>query len=182
MAEPVVIESYVEDRWVAGEGEGAPLVNPATGEVLATASTTGIDLGAALAIAREVGGPALRALGFAQRAAILKTLAGIIHEHRDELHRRRDRATAATREATPSSTSTAPAARSPSTPTSAARLGEARVPRRRRDGAARPHARASSASTCGCRGAASRCSSTPSTSRPGASPRRSPARCSPACR
>ncbi len=85
MAEPVVIESYVEDRWVAGEGEGAPLVNPATGEVLATASTAGIDLGAALRHARAVGGPELRALGFAQRAAILKTLAGIIREHRDAL-------------------------------------------------------------------------------------------------
>ena len=85
MAEPVVIESYVEDRWVAGEGEGAPLINPATGEVLATASTAGIDLGAALRHARAVGGPALRALGFAQRAAILKTLAGIIREHRDAL-------------------------------------------------------------------------------------------------
>ena len=85
MAEPVRIESYVEGRWVPGEGEGSTLVNPATGEALATASTAGIDLGAALRHAREVGGPALRALTFAQRAALLKALAGIVRTHRDEL-------------------------------------------------------------------------------------------------
>src|SRR6185295_2308914 len=85
MAELVRIESYVEGRWLPGEGEGSTLVNPATGEALATASTTGIDLGAALRHARAVGGAALRALTFAQRAAILKSLSGIIREHRDEL-------------------------------------------------------------------------------------------------
>src|SRR6185436_22629 len=52
---------------------------------LATASTAGIDLGAALSHARAVGGPALRALTFSQRAAILKALAGIVREQRDEL-------------------------------------------------------------------------------------------------
>jgi len=85
MSELARIESYVEDRWIAGEGEGTALINPASGEVLATASTTGIDLGAALRHARTVGGPALRALTFAQRAAILKTLAALIREHRDAL-------------------------------------------------------------------------------------------------
>ena len=85
MTEPIRIESYVESRWVTGEGQGSPLVNPATGETLAIASTTGVDLGAALRHAREVGGPAVRALTFAQRAAILKTLAGLIRDHRDEL-------------------------------------------------------------------------------------------------
>ncbi|HEV8629509.1 MAG TPA: 3,4-dehydroadipyl-CoA semialdehyde dehydrogenase [Thermoanaerobaculia bacterium] len=85
LSAPIRIESYVEERWVAGEGPGSTLVNPATGEALATASTTGIDLGAALRHAREVGGPALRALNFAQRAGILKGLAGAIKEHRDEL-------------------------------------------------------------------------------------------------
>jgi oxepin-CoA hydrolase/3-oxo-5,6-dehydrosuberyl-CoA semialdehyde dehydrogenase len=85
MAEPIRIESYVEGRWVPGEGEGSPLHNPATGELLATASTAGLDLGAALRHAREVGGPALRALTFAQRAGVLKGLVGVLREHRDEL-------------------------------------------------------------------------------------------------
>ena len=79
------IRTYVEDRWVTGEGEGTVLRNPATGEAIATAAIGGVDLGAALRHARETGGPALRALGFAARGAILKTLSGIIREHRDEL-------------------------------------------------------------------------------------------------
>lgn len=83
--EPIRIRSYVEDRWVDGEGPGERLLDPSTEELLATASTTGVDLGAALRHAREVGGPALRALTFAQRGAILKGLSGIIREHRDAL-------------------------------------------------------------------------------------------------
>ena len=85
MAETIRIQSYVEDRWTPGEGDGNVLVNPATGERLATASTTGIDMGAALRHARQVGGPAVRALTFAQRAGLLKGLAGVIREHREEL-------------------------------------------------------------------------------------------------
>ena len=47
------IESYVEGRWDAGKGPGAPLVNPTTEAEVARADTTGIDLGAALAYARR---------------------------------------------------------------------------------------------------------------------------------
>ncbi len=85
MSETIRIRSYVEDRWVDGEGQGARLLNPATEELLATASTQGIDLGAALAHARAVGGANLRRLGFAARAQLLKRLGGVMREHRDEL-------------------------------------------------------------------------------------------------
>jgi 3,4-dehydroadipyl-CoA semialdehyde dehydrogenase len=85
MGERVRIRSYVQGRWVEGEGEGARLLNPATEEVLATASTRGVDLGAALAHARSVGGKNLRQLGFAERARVLKGLAAVLREHRDEL-------------------------------------------------------------------------------------------------
>src|SRR5262245_31826787 len=85
MAELVRIESYVEDRWVPGEGDGSPLVNPSPGQAGAPASTGGFDLGPALRHARAAGGPALRGLTFAQRAAILKALSAVIREHRDEL-------------------------------------------------------------------------------------------------
>jgi len=56
------LASFVGGRWVAGKGGGQPLVNPATEEPLATASSEGIDLAGALAFARDTGGPALRAL------------------------------------------------------------------------------------------------------------------------
>ena len=86
MTDEIRIRSYVEDRWQDGEGRGAELFDPSTGVVVATASTVGIDMGAALVHARRVGGPGLRELGFAERGAILKGLAGVIREHRDELY------------------------------------------------------------------------------------------------
>ncbi len=85
MNDSLRIRSYVQDQWVDGEGEGARLYNPSTGEVMATASTTGVDMGGALAHARRVGGANLRSLSFAERGAILKGLSKVVREHRDEL-------------------------------------------------------------------------------------------------
>jgi 3,4-dehydroadipyl-CoA semialdehyde dehydrogenase len=83
--EPVRIRSFVKDQWVDGRGDGATLLNPATEEVVATASATGVDFGAALAHARKVGGASLRGSTFTGRAQLLKRLGGLIREHRDEL-------------------------------------------------------------------------------------------------
>jgi oxepin-CoA hydrolase/3-oxo-5,6-dehydrosuberyl-CoA semialdehyde dehydrogenase len=63
----------------------ATLVNPATEEALATASTEGVDFAGAHAFARDVGGPALRGLTFAERGEILRAMSKAIHAHRDEL-------------------------------------------------------------------------------------------------
>ncbi len=79
------LKSYVCDRWVAGAGRPATLVNPSTEVPLAEASSEGVDFAAALAHAREVGGPALRARSFAQRAEMLRAMAQAIHARRDEL-------------------------------------------------------------------------------------------------
>lgn len=79
------LESFVSGRWVRGTGAGQTLVNPATGEPLATASSEGIDLAAALAFARDTGGPALRALTFAERGALLQGMADALQDARDEL-------------------------------------------------------------------------------------------------
>jgi len=81
----LTLRSYVQDRWVAGQGGEATLVNPATEEPLARASTAGIDFGAALAHARDAGGPALRSLTYAQRGEMLRSWSRAIHAHRDEL-------------------------------------------------------------------------------------------------
>src|SRR5712692_12028420 len=77
--------SYLGDRWVEGSGARQTLVNPATEEPLAQASSDGLDLAAALAHARRKGGPALRALSFAERGNLLKEMAKAIQAHRDEL-------------------------------------------------------------------------------------------------
>jgi len=80
-----VLGSYVSGRWAQGTGAAQTLLNPATEEALATASSEGIDLAAALDHARRRGGPALRALSFAERGALLQAVADALQDARDEL-------------------------------------------------------------------------------------------------
>ena len=80
-----VLESYIAGRWVKGGGGAHTLLNPATETPLATASSEGVDLAAALDFARTTGGPALRALSFAERGALLKSMADALQDARDEL-------------------------------------------------------------------------------------------------
>jgi oxepin-CoA hydrolase/3-oxo-5,6-dehydrosuberyl-CoA semialdehyde dehydrogenase len=79
------LRSFVGGRWFEGTGEPDTLVNPATEEPLARVSATGLDRAKALAHARDVGGPALRALTFEQRGALLKGMCDALVAHRDEL-------------------------------------------------------------------------------------------------
>src|ERR1019366_6812396 len=79
------LTSYVCGGWVAGKGRAATLVNPATEEALATASTDGVDFGVALAFARDRGGPAPPPLPFRQRGELLRAMSKAIHARRDEL-------------------------------------------------------------------------------------------------
>jgi len=81
-----LLRSYVSGGWHTAPDEGRPVFDAVTGEEIARVSSTGIDFGAALAHGREVGGPALRALTFHQRAALLKALGQHLREHRDELY------------------------------------------------------------------------------------------------
>jgi oxepin-CoA hydrolase/3-oxo-5,6-dehydrosuberyl-CoA semialdehyde dehydrogenase len=78
------LRSFVEGKWVEGREPFATLVNPATEEPLARASSTGIDFGAALDFARARG-PALRELTFAQRGELLRAWSKALHAARDEL-------------------------------------------------------------------------------------------------
>ena len=79
------LQSYVSGAWVAGTGKMSTLVNPTTEEPVAQTSTEGIDLGAAVAFARSEGGPALRALTFAQRGELLRAMSRTLHANRDAL-------------------------------------------------------------------------------------------------
>ena len=65
-----VLDSFVGGAWKAGTGRRATLYDPTTEAPLAECGTGGIDMGAALAHARDVGAPALRAMTFAQRGAM----------------------------------------------------------------------------------------------------------------
>jgi oxepin-CoA hydrolase/3-oxo-5,6-dehydrosuberyl-CoA semialdehyde dehydrogenase len=79
------LASFVGGCWLEGHGAGQQLLNPATEEPLALASSEGLDLAAALDYARKTGGPALRSLSFAERGAILKGMADALQGARDEL-------------------------------------------------------------------------------------------------
>lgn len=79
------IQSFVGNAWKSGPDEGTTLLNPATEAPLASLSAAGIDLGAALQHARTHGGPALRAMTFAERAALLERMAAALHAEREPL-------------------------------------------------------------------------------------------------
>ncbi len=79
------LASYVFGEWVEGKGGPATRGNPTTEEPLAQASTEGVDMKKALDFARDVGGPALRAMSFRERGGLLRKLSRTIYTARDEL-------------------------------------------------------------------------------------------------
>jgi len=79
---PERLESFVGGRWSPGAGIETDLINPVDGTVLATASARELDLAAALDFARTRGGPALRALTFAQRAKLIGAVADVLVANR----------------------------------------------------------------------------------------------------
>jgi 3,4-dehydroadipyl-CoA semialdehyde dehydrogenase len=79
-----LLQNHVAGRWVEGRGPGTLLVDPVTGAGLVRVSSDGLDLPAAFAHARSVGGTALRALSYAQRAAMLGAAAKVLQARRDD--------------------------------------------------------------------------------------------------
>jgi oxepin-CoA hydrolase/3-oxo-5,6-dehydrosuberyl-CoA semialdehyde dehydrogenase len=80
-----VLRSYVSGRWTS-PADGRPVRDAVTGEEVARVSADGIDLTAALEYGRATGGPALRAMTFHQRAALVKAVGTMLREHRSELY------------------------------------------------------------------------------------------------
>ena len=79
------LESYAGGRWRRGTGTRHALVNPASEEILAEVAVDGIDCAAALAHARDVGGPTLQRMSFGERGALLMAMANAVHSAREEL-------------------------------------------------------------------------------------------------
>jgi oxepin-CoA hydrolase/3-oxo-5,6-dehydrosuberyl-CoA semialdehyde dehydrogenase len=82
----MLLQSFVCGKWQSGQGAGVAMRDATTGAVIAEASSAGIDFKAAVEYARSVGGPALRALSFHERAALLKSLAKKLTEVKEELY------------------------------------------------------------------------------------------------
>ncbi|MDT0329680.1 phenylacetic acid degradation bifunctional protein PaaZ [Nocardiopsis lambiniae] len=81
-----VLESYALGSWFTPTDEGEPLADANTGETVARLSQNGPDVSAMVEYARGVGGPAIRALTFHQRANLLKALAQHLMGHKDEFY------------------------------------------------------------------------------------------------
>jgi oxepin-CoA hydrolase/3-oxo-5,6-dehydrosuberyl-CoA semialdehyde dehydrogenase len=77
--------NYERDRWVAG-GNPVELVSAIDGAPVAVTGSGGLDFGAMLRHAREVGGPALRKLTFHDRARMIKALGLAIMARKEELY------------------------------------------------------------------------------------------------
>ena len=80
-----VLRSYVSGRWQAPD-DGRPVCDAVTGAEVARVSSDGVDFAAALDYGRRTGGQALRELTFHQRAVLVKAVATMLREHRDELY------------------------------------------------------------------------------------------------
>jgi oxepin-CoA hydrolase / 3-oxo-5,6-dehydrosuberyl-CoA semialdehyde dehydrogenase len=82
----LMLQNYAMGEWVRGSGKTADLVHAVTGEKIGEAGSGGLDFKAMMHHARTVGGPALRALTFHQRAAMLKAVAKHLTERKDAFY------------------------------------------------------------------------------------------------
>ncbi|WP_032385912.1 phenylacetic acid degradation bifunctional protein PaaZ [Rhodococcoides fascians] len=69
-----LLESYAQGTWYSATDEGTPLLSAVDGSEIARVSSSGLDVAGMIDYARTVGGPALAALTFHERAALLKQL------------------------------------------------------------------------------------------------------------
>ena len=75
--------NYLGGRWQTGTGAGTPLFDPVLGTELVRVDATGLDLAAGFRFAREVAGPALRAMTYRERAALLAATVKLLQTQRD---------------------------------------------------------------------------------------------------
>jgi oxepin-CoA hydrolase/3-oxo-5,6-dehydrosuberyl-CoA semialdehyde dehydrogenase len=82
----MILQSYVCGAWQGGGDDGVAMRDATTGEIVAQASSAGVDFAGVLRHAREVGGPQLRAMTFHERAGILKALAKHLSDLKEEFY------------------------------------------------------------------------------------------------
>ena len=79
-----ILANYTEGRWQECHGKSQPLFDPVLGQPLAAVSAEGLNVGAAYEYARRTGGPALRGLSYAERAALLSRIVQVLQANRDK--------------------------------------------------------------------------------------------------
>jgi oxepin-CoA hydrolase / 3-oxo-5,6-dehydrosuberyl-CoA semialdehyde dehydrogenase len=81
------LESFVHGQWTAPGGDLIDVRSAVSGDVVAQASSGGLEMRDILAYARDIGGNNLRRLTFHQRADLLKKLAQYLTERKDQLYK-----------------------------------------------------------------------------------------------
>lgn len=83
---PISLQNYALDEWKTATADLSEVRSAITGETVALTGSQGLVFEAMLKHGREVGGPALRAMTFHQRAVMIKAIAQAIIERKDELY------------------------------------------------------------------------------------------------
>lgn len=78
--------NYIQGNWIEGDGEGTPLFNSVTGEIVAMATTKGLDFEDILQYGRKTGSPALRKMTFQERGNMLKKLALYLTKKKEQFY------------------------------------------------------------------------------------------------
>ncbi|MEO8109405.1 MAG: phenylacetic acid degradation bifunctional protein PaaZ [Ginsengibacter sp.] len=78
--------NYITGHWIEGDGDGQELYNAINGEVVAFATTKGLDFASILDYGRTKGSPALRKMTFQQRGLMLKALALHLLERKEKFY------------------------------------------------------------------------------------------------
>ncbi|MDG1718118.1 MAG: phenylacetic acid degradation bifunctional protein PaaZ [Saprospiraceae bacterium] len=73
------ISNYALGKWITGDGDGQNLYDASTNEVIAIASSKGLDFAAMMHYGRTVGSPKLRKMTFQERGLMIKALAMYLH-------------------------------------------------------------------------------------------------------
>ena len=81
------LDSYVNGTWTSPGRDLVEVRSAVTGDVVAEATSGGLDMHGVLAYARTVGGKNLRKLTFHQRADLLKKLAQYLTERKEQLYK-----------------------------------------------------------------------------------------------
>ncbi len=69
------LQNYAFGQWIEGQGDGQPLFDASTGDLVAIAGSEGLDFGEMLRYGRKVGNKNLRKMTFQERGRMLKALA-----------------------------------------------------------------------------------------------------------
>ncbi|MBZ0327022.1 MAG: phenylacetic acid degradation bifunctional protein PaaZ [Altibacter sp.] len=79
------LQNYVTGQWLEGTGEGVPMLDAVTGEVVALSDTKGLDFGEILQYGRDKG-EALRNMTFQERGLMLKKLALYLTKRKEQFY------------------------------------------------------------------------------------------------